>query len=46
MKLDDLKEMLDEMLAATGGPLTGRERGAADAALGITRDKHYKRRRK
>lgn len=34
-KLDDLKAMLDEMLAETGGPSTARERAAADAALGM-----------
>lgn len=34
-KLDDLASLLDEMLAGTGGPLTKRERAAADAALGV-----------
>ena len=33
-KLDDLASLLDEMLAETGGPLTSRERKAADQALG------------
>jgi hypothetical protein len=33
-KLDDLASLLDEMLAETGGPLTVRERKAADRALG------------
>jgi Arc/MetJ-type ribon-helix-helix transcriptional regulator len=33
-KLDDLASLLDEMLAETGGPLTAREREAADRALG------------
>lgn len=33
-KLDDLASLLDEMLAETGGPLTARERKAADRALG------------
>ncbi len=33
-KLDDLASLLDEMLAATGGPLTASERRAADRALG------------
>jgi len=33
-KLDDLASLLDEMLAETGGPLTARERRAADRALG------------
>jgi hypothetical protein len=30
----DLTLLLDEMLAATGGPLTARERRKADSALG------------
>lgn len=33
-KLDDLASLLEEMLAETGGPLTARERKAADRALG------------
>jgi Arc/MetJ-type ribon-helix-helix transcriptional regulator len=33
-KLDDLASLLDEMLAESGGPLTARERKAADRALG------------
>ncbi|MEJ7731937.1 MAG: hypothetical protein WKG00_22345 [Polyangiaceae bacterium] len=33
-KLDELADMLDEMLAASGGPMTAAERRAADAALG------------
>jgi Arc/MetJ-type ribon-helix-helix transcriptional regulator len=45
-KLDDLKAMLDEMLAETGGSLTERESVAADAALGIAARKKHKRRRK
>ena len=32
-KLDELAEMLAEMLAETGGPLTPGERRAADAVL-------------
>ena len=32
-KLDDLEDLLDEMLEATGGPLTAAERRAADAAI-------------
>jgi hypothetical protein len=36
-KLDDLAELLDEMLAETGGPLTSAERRAADKALGVAR---------
>ena len=31
--MDDLKHMLDEMLEATGGPLTAAERRAADRVL-------------
>jgi hypothetical protein len=31
--LDDLDALLVEMLAGSGGPLTARERAAADAAL-------------
>ena len=34
-KLHDLAVLLDEMLAASGGPLTATERRAADRALGI-----------
>jgi Arc/MetJ-type ribon-helix-helix transcriptional regulator len=33
-KLDDLAALLQDMLAETGGPLTARERRAADRALG------------
>lgn len=33
-KLDDLASLLDKMLAETGGPLTAKERKAADRALG------------
>jgi Arc/MetJ-type ribon-helix-helix transcriptional regulator len=33
-KLDDLAALLDEMLAESGGPLTTREKKAADRALG------------
>jgi Arc/MetJ-type ribon-helix-helix transcriptional regulator len=33
-KLDDLAGLLDEMLAETGGPLSAKERKAADRALG------------
>lgn len=32
---DDLAEMLDEMLAATGGPMTRGERAWADGVLGL-----------
>jgi Arc/MetJ-type ribon-helix-helix transcriptional regulator len=34
---DDLAELLDEMLAETGGPLTATERRAAGEALGISK---------
>lgn len=34
-KLDDLDDLLAEMLAETGGPLTPGERRAVDRALGI-----------
>jgi Arc/MetJ-type ribon-helix-helix transcriptional regulator len=36
-KLDALEELLDEMLAETGGPLTAKERQDADRALGPAR---------
>jgi len=45
-KLDDLKALLDEMLAESGGPLTARERAAADAALAVEAERKPKRRRK
>jgi Arc/MetJ-type ribon-helix-helix transcriptional regulator len=35
VKLDDLGDLLAQMLAETGGPLTAAERRAADAALGV-----------
>ena len=38
VKLDELSEMLRDMLAETGGPLTAQEMRAADSALGITPD--------
>lgn len=34
VKLDDLAELLDELLAETGGPLTDEERQIADTVLG------------
>jgi Arc/MetJ-type ribon-helix-helix transcriptional regulator len=37
MKLDDLAELLGEMLAETGGPLTAAERRTADAVLNSPR---------
>lgn len=36
-KLDDLAQLLDEMLAETGGPLSAAERRAADEVLGVAR---------
>jgi hypothetical protein len=36
-KLDDLAAMLESMLEESGGPLTERERRAADQALGLRR---------
>ncbi len=38
-KLDDLKGMLDEMLAETGGALTASEKVAAERMLGVRRRK-------
>ena len=35
IKLDDLSELLEEMLAESGGPLTPAERRRADRALGL-----------
>jgi Arc/MetJ-type ribon-helix-helix transcriptional regulator len=43
-KLDELHELLQEMLAETGGPLSAREREAADAALGVSRRRARKKR--
>ncbi len=43
VKLDDLAGMLEAMLAETGGPLTERERRAADAALGVRPRRKRKR---
>lgn len=42
-KLEDLAALLDEMLAASGGPLTAVERRAADRALGIPARKSSRR---
>lgn len=44
VKLDDLSQLLDEMLAASGGPLTPAERRAADRALGVAKRAPRKRR--
>jgi Arc/MetJ-type ribon-helix-helix transcriptional regulator len=45
-KLDDVEELLQEMLAETGGPLLAREREAADAALGVSGQRAQKKRRR
>ena len=34
-KMDDRAALFDERLQASGGPLTARERAAADQALGV-----------
>ncbi len=43
-KLDDLAALLDEMLAASGGPLTASERRKADRVLGIAPKKARRKR--
>jgi hypothetical protein len=43
-KLDDLGELLAEMLAESGGPLTAAERRAADRALGLSKGTGKRRR--
>ena len=43
-KLDELDELLQEMLAESGGPLSAREREAADAALGVSGRRPSKKR--
>ena len=44
VKLDNLSQLLDEMLAESGGPLTTAERRAADRALGLLKQAPRKRR--
>jgi Arc/MetJ-type ribon-helix-helix transcriptional regulator len=44
VKLDDLSQLLDEMLAESGGPLTAAERRAADRALGVAQRAPRRRR--
>ena len=44
-KLDNLQDLLDEMLAETGGPLSPQERQSADAALGHAPSRTIRRRR-
>ncbi len=43
-KLDQLEELLRQMLAETGGPLSARESKAADEALGVSRRRSGKKR--
>ena len=43
-KMDDLAALFDEMLAASGGPLTARERTVADQTLGIRPNEVARRR--
>lgn len=45
-KLEELEELMREMLAETGGPLSARERKAADAALGVSGRRPRKKRRR
>jgi len=45
-KLDELDDLLDEMLAETGGPLSARERQAADRALGVSTVRRRKMRQR
>jgi len=42
-RLDDLAELLDEMLAKTGGPLDASERRSADRALGLPAQRRPRR---
>ncbi len=42
-KLDDLSELLDEMLAASGGPLTVTEAREADRLIGVAGKKAKRR---
>ena len=44
-KLFELAALLDEMLAASGGPLTATERRAADRALGVSTKKPVRKAR-
>jgi Arc/MetJ-type ribon-helix-helix transcriptional regulator len=44
VKLDDLSLLLDEMLTASGGPLTPAERREADRALGVSKQAPRRRR--
>jgi hypothetical protein len=45
-KTENLRDLLDEMLEATGGPTTSAERRAARRALGITKKRRTPRRRR
>ncbi len=44
-KLDELSTLLEEMLAESGGPLTGAERRAVDRELGAATKKPRRKRR-
>jgi Arc/MetJ-type ribon-helix-helix transcriptional regulator len=44
-KVEDLANLLEEMLAETGGPLTATERRAANRELGISTKQRQRRRR-
>jgi len=46
VKLDELSTLLAEMLAESGGPLTERERRAADRLLGVQRKRSGAKRRR
>jgi Arc/MetJ-type ribon-helix-helix transcriptional regulator len=43
VKFDELSQLLDEMLAGSGGPLTSAERRRADRTLGIPKKAGRKR---
>jgi Arc/MetJ-type ribon-helix-helix transcriptional regulator len=44
VKLDELSQLLNDMLAESGGPLTAAERRAADRALGVAKQGSRRRR--
>jgi Arc/MetJ-type ribon-helix-helix transcriptional regulator len=43
VKFDELSQLLDEMLAGSGGPLTSAERRTTDRTLGMTKKARRKR---
>jgi Arc/MetJ-type ribon-helix-helix transcriptional regulator len=45
-KLEGLEDLLQEMLVETGGPLTAKERRAADEALGLVAARSAGRRKR